>query len=139
VTFNDADSPITRGLQPFWIRDEFWQNTAVAPGATALASVTPDPAFKGSGKGLLLPAVFLVREILGEGRPLAADAKTPALEGGGFIGEAGQVLDRFHGGWGWLVATPLLAVICGDLKQIPACSGILDDYGALPSRLAPPN
>lgn len=50
VTFNDGESPITQGLAPFWIRDEFWQNTAVAPGAKALASVTPDPAFKGSGK-----------------------------------------------------------------------------------------
>lgn len=50
VTFNGEDSPITRGLQPFWIRDEFWQNIAVAPGAKALASVTPDPASNGSGK-----------------------------------------------------------------------------------------
>lgn len=50
VTFTAEDSPITRGLAPFWIRDEFWQNTAVAPGAKPLASVTPDPAFKGGGK-----------------------------------------------------------------------------------------
>jgi type 1 glutamine amidotransferase len=50
VTFTDQESPITKGLAPFWIRDEFWQNIAVTPGAKALASVTPDPAFKGSGK-----------------------------------------------------------------------------------------
>ncbi len=50
VTFTGEESPITKGLAPFWIRDEFWQKTAVAPGAKALASVTPDPAFKGSGK-----------------------------------------------------------------------------------------
>lgn len=50
VTFSDTESPITRGLEPFWIRDEFWQKIAVAPGAKALASVTPDPASKGSGK-----------------------------------------------------------------------------------------
>ena len=50
VTFTVEESPITQGLAPFWIRDEFWQKTAVAPGAKALASVTPDPAFKGSGK-----------------------------------------------------------------------------------------
>ncbi|MEI6177105.1 MAG: DUF6807 family protein [Verrucomicrobiota bacterium] len=50
VTFNDPDSPITRGLEPFWIRDEFWQKTLMAPNAKALASVTPDPAFKGNGK-----------------------------------------------------------------------------------------
>ena len=39
-----------KGLEPFWIRDEFWQSILVAPGAKPLASVTPDPAFKGSGK-----------------------------------------------------------------------------------------
>lgn len=50
VTFTGEESPITHGLAPFWIRDEFWQKTAVAPGAKALATVTPDPAFKGSGK-----------------------------------------------------------------------------------------
>jgi type 1 glutamine amidotransferase len=50
VTFSGEESPITQGLEPFWIRDEFWQKTAVVPGAKALASVTPDPAFKGSGK-----------------------------------------------------------------------------------------
>jgi type 1 glutamine amidotransferase len=50
VSFSDTDSPIIQGLEPFWIRDEFWQKTSVAPGAKALAAVTPDPAFKGSGK-----------------------------------------------------------------------------------------
>jgi uncharacterized protein len=50
VTFTDVQSPITQGLEPFWIRDEFWQSIVVAPGAKPLASVTPDPAFKGSGK-----------------------------------------------------------------------------------------
>jgi type 1 glutamine amidotransferase len=50
VTFSGVDSPITKGLAPFWIRDEFWQNIHVAPGSVALASVTPDSAFKGSGK-----------------------------------------------------------------------------------------
>jgi uncharacterized protein len=50
VTFTDQASPITKGLEAFWIRDEFWQGIRVAPGAKPLASVTPDPAFKGSGK-----------------------------------------------------------------------------------------
>ncbi len=50
VTFTDVKSPITQGLEPFWIRDEFWHDILVAPGAKPLASVTPDPAFKGSGK-----------------------------------------------------------------------------------------
>ncbi len=50
VTFTNTQSPITEGLKPFWIRDEFWQSLLVAPGAKPLASVTPDPEFKGSGK-----------------------------------------------------------------------------------------
>ena len=40
VTFSDSNNPITAGLEPFWIRDEFWENTQVDPGAKALASVT---------------------------------------------------------------------------------------------------
>jgi len=67
VTFNDLDSPITRGLEPFWIRDEFWQNTLMAPEAKALASVTPDPAFKGSGK----PENILFSTETGGGRGFA--------------------------------------------------------------------
>jgi type 1 glutamine amidotransferase len=50
VTFTGGESPVTRGLEPFWIRDEFWHDIHVAPGAKPLAVVTPDPAFKGSGK-----------------------------------------------------------------------------------------
>ena len=50
VTFTGTESPITKDLKSFWIRDEFWQNIVVAPGAKPLASVTPDPAFNGSGK-----------------------------------------------------------------------------------------
>jgi type 1 glutamine amidotransferase len=50
VTFGGTESPITAGLKPFWIRDEFWQQIAVAPGAKAHASVTPDPKSNGSGK-----------------------------------------------------------------------------------------
>lgn len=50
ITFSETKSPITQGLEAFWIRDEFWHDILVAPGAQALASVTPDPAFKGSGK-----------------------------------------------------------------------------------------
>jgi len=49
VDFTAEKHPVTEGLAPFWIRDEFWQKILVAPGATALATVTPDPAFKGSG------------------------------------------------------------------------------------------
>ncbi|MEI6606667.1 MAG: ThuA domain-containing protein, partial [Verrucomicrobiota bacterium] len=41
VVFTSEKCPITAGLAPFWIRDEFWQNTGVAPGAKALASSVP--------------------------------------------------------------------------------------------------
>jgi len=67
VTFTAADSPITKGLAPFWIRDEFWQKILVAPGAKPLATVTPDPAFKGSGK----PEPILFATESGGGRGFA--------------------------------------------------------------------
>ena len=47
VTFTGANSPVTAGLEPFWIRDEFWESTQVVPAAKALASVTLTP---GRGK-----------------------------------------------------------------------------------------
>jgi len=50
VTFTEAKSPITAGLAPFWIRDEFWQNTGVDPAATALATVAPPNASSTSVK-----------------------------------------------------------------------------------------
>jgi type 1 glutamine amidotransferase len=49
VDFTAEEHPITKGLAPFWIRDEFWQKILVAPGTKTLATVTPGPAFKGSG------------------------------------------------------------------------------------------
>jgi len=44
VTFTEEKSPITAGLAPFWIRDEFWKNTGVDSAAKALATVSPEPA-----------------------------------------------------------------------------------------------
>ncbi len=41
IFFTDAKSPVTAGLEPFWIRDEFWQNTGVAAGVKALATSSP--------------------------------------------------------------------------------------------------
>jgi type 1 glutamine amidotransferase len=49
VDFAAEKHPVTEGLAPFWIRDEFWHKILVAPGAKTLATVTPDPAFNGSG------------------------------------------------------------------------------------------
>jgi type 1 glutamine amidotransferase len=67
VTFTDQKSPITEGLAPFWIRDEFWQKLLIAPGSKSLASVTPDPAFKGSG----IPENILFTTETGGGRGFA--------------------------------------------------------------------
>lgn len=67
VTFTDQPSPITAGLEPFWIRDEFWHDTYTAAGARALASVIPDPAFKGSGK----PENILFTTEIGKARGFA--------------------------------------------------------------------
>ncbi|MCX6876829.1 MAG: ThuA domain-containing protein [Verrucomicrobia bacterium] len=39
IHFTDVKSPITAGLEPFWIRDEFWKDVGVAPGVKALAYV----------------------------------------------------------------------------------------------------
>lgn len=50
VSFTDDAHPVTKGLSPFWIRDEFWENIKVASGAHTLATVTPDPASGGSGE-----------------------------------------------------------------------------------------
>lgn len=50
VEFSPIDHPITRGLPTFWIFDEFWEDLVVQPGATVLATVTPSPEFKGSGR-----------------------------------------------------------------------------------------
>ena len=45
ISFTAEKSPITAGLEPFWIRDEFWQNTGVAAGAKALATLAaPNPS-----------------------------------------------------------------------------------------------
>lgn len=64
VSFGGTNSPITAGLKPFWIRDEFWQKILVAPGAKAHAAVTPDPKSGGSGK----PEPILFTTTIGKGR-----------------------------------------------------------------------
>ena len=46
---------------------------------------------EGGLEGCLFGAVLLVGEVAGELVPLAADAQSPALEGGGLIGIAGDV------------------------------------------------
>jgi type 1 glutamine amidotransferase len=50
VTFTAEKNPITEGLQPFWIRDEFWLNTGVNPGAKALATFVAASGAKDPGK-----------------------------------------------------------------------------------------
>jgi len=67
VTFTAEKSPVTDGLEPFWIRDEFWQKIKVAPGAKALAEVTPLAEFKGSGQ----PEQIMFSTEVGGGRGFA--------------------------------------------------------------------
>jgi len=50
VSFAEGNSPITAGLKPFWIRDEFWQNTGLDPAAKTLATVLVAGDAKDSGK-----------------------------------------------------------------------------------------
>jgi type 1 glutamine amidotransferase len=64
VSFGGTGSPITDGLKPFWIRDEFWQKIRVAPGTAAHATVTPEPKFGGSGT----PEPILFTNTIGNGR-----------------------------------------------------------------------
>jgi len=55
---------ITAGLRDFTTFDEFWQNAQIAPGALALATVTPKPEFGGSGR----PEPIALVTQLGQGR-----------------------------------------------------------------------
>ena len=50
VVITAAPHPITAGLVTFPTFDEFWQGAQLAPGAQVLATVTPQPAFGGSGQ-----------------------------------------------------------------------------------------
>ncbi|MGO8837342.1 MAG: ThuA domain-containing protein [Limisphaerales bacterium] len=45
-----TNHPITAPLGDFVTYDEFWQNAQIAPGALALATVTPKTEFGGTGK-----------------------------------------------------------------------------------------
>lgn len=64
VTFTAEKCPVTEGLNPFWIRDEFWQKIKVAEGAKPLAEVTPLKEFNGSGR----PEQILFSTEVGGGR-----------------------------------------------------------------------
>ena len=46
---------------------------------------------------LARPPALLVGKVACEGRPAPGDAQSPALEGGGLVGEAGEVALGFHG------------------------------------------
>jgi type 1 glutamine amidotransferase len=50
IHFLATGHPVTAGLADFETYDEFWQNAQIAPGAVALATVTPKPEFGGTGK-----------------------------------------------------------------------------------------
>lgn len=74
--------PITAGLNIFETFDEFWQNTEVAPGAVALAAVTPKKAFGGSGKPE--PIAFVTNYGQGRGFTLLLGHNTRGMESDGF-------------------------------------------------------
>jgi len=50
IHFRMINHPVTAGLTDFETYDEFWQNAQTAPGAVALATVTPRQEFGGTGK-----------------------------------------------------------------------------------------
>lgn len=75
-------SPITAGLKDFTMFDEFWQNAQVAPGALALATVTPKTEFGGPGKPE--PIAFATEFGRGRGFTLLLGHNTQAMESDGF-------------------------------------------------------
>jgi len=64
MTFTDVESPITEGLEPFWIRDEFWHKMVTPPNAVALGVVTATQEEGGTGK----PEPLLFKTEIGGGR-----------------------------------------------------------------------
>ena len=56
--------------------------------------------FLGGFEGFFFATGLAVGEVFGEGLAGAADAESPALEGGVLVGEAGEVFPRFHSRWG---------------------------------------
>jgi len=77
-----ANHPITAGLKDFETFDEFWQNAQAAPGALALATVTPRPEFGGSGKPE--PIAFATEFGGGRGFTLLLGHNAKAMESDGF-------------------------------------------------------
>lgn len=77
-----AGHAITAGLKDFETFDEFWQNTQVAPGAQALAAVTPKKEFGGSAKPE--PIAFATQSGKGRGFTLLLGHNTKAMESAGF-------------------------------------------------------
>ena len=59
-----TNHPVTAGLADFTTFDEFWQNSEIASGAVALATVTPKPEFGGTGS----PEPIAFATELGQGR-----------------------------------------------------------------------
>ena len=77
-----ASHPVTAGLKDFPTFDEFWQNTQVAPGALALAEVTPKKEFGGTGKAE--PIAFATEFARGRGFTLLLGHNVQAMESAGF-------------------------------------------------------
>ncbi|MDR2674214.1 MAG: ThuA domain-containing protein [Opitutaceae bacterium] len=82
VSFADAAHPVTRGLEPFWTYDEFWENLVVQPGAVALATVKTNAAHGGGGAPG--PIVFATAFGRGRGFCLLLGHDVPAMRNPGF-------------------------------------------------------
>ncbi len=76
------DHPAVAGLKDFATFDEFWQNAQVAPGAKALAAVTPKPEFGGTGKAE--PIAFATDFGKGRGFTLLLGHDVRAMAADGF-------------------------------------------------------
>jgi type 1 glutamine amidotransferase len=82
VRFIAPAHPVTAGLKPFELFDEFWQNARVASGAQPLAEVTPKAEFGGSGKAE--PVAFATRLGAGRGFTLLLGHDARAMRSAGF-------------------------------------------------------
>ena len=76
------DHPAVAGLKDFVTFDEFWQNAQVAPGAKALAAVTPKQEFGGTGKAE--PIAFATDFGKGRGFTLLLGHDVRAMASDGF-------------------------------------------------------
>jgi type 1 glutamine amidotransferase len=114
VSFLQLDHPITRGLGEFYTFDEFWENLCVDPAALALATVTPDPAFRGSGKPE--PVVLTTEWGKGRGFYLVLGHDIKAMQNVGFRSLLARGVEWAGSG---MVTLPAAAPWPGSREDVP--------------------